>query len=212
MKTNVFARAWNTYNELLLKRPLLTKAITSGVISAIADVLSQKFFTPPMVNKTPNSSEIENISQFSQFDTHRFFKFSLLGLVLVGPTLHFWYTTLSSLIPGQQIRNVVARLVLDQFVFSPIFICVFMSSVVSLDYAASVGMEGIGNNTSSLSDLIKQKLNESYVDTLAVSYSVWIPAMLLNFRFVPVHMQTLFSNGVGLLWNTYLSYVSYKDT
>lgn len=34
--------------------------------------------------------------------------------------------------------------------------------------------------------------------------------MFLNFRAVPPTYQVLFSNGVGFVWNMYLSYQSFK--
>jgi hypothetical protein len=58
---------------------------------------------------------------------------TLLGTFLVGGTLHFWYGFLARRFADGSIHSVLKRLVLDQLVFSPVFIAIFMSSVLLLD-------------------------------------------------------------------------------
>ncbi len=64
------------YAEMLAKRPLLTKAITSGVISGLGDAVAQH----TMAEDTDKR----------QFDWKRCACFTTLGLVLVAPTLNYW--------------------------------------------------------------------------------------------------------------------------
>ena len=59
----------------------------------------------------------------------RLARFTLLGGVLVGPALHYWYGFLSRNISGKGLAASIQRLAADQLVFSPIFMSVFMSSV-----------------------------------------------------------------------------------
>lgn len=54
-------------------------------------------------------------------------------MVLVGPTLHYWYGYLARNFAENSMLNVLKRLALDQLVFTPGFITVFMSSVLVLD-------------------------------------------------------------------------------
>jgi hypothetical protein len=39
---------------------------------------------------------------------------------------------------------------------------------------------------------------------------VWPAAMLINFRFVPLHFQVLYSNFIGFNWTIYLSWAIHK--
>ena len=55
-------------------------------------------------------------------------------------------------------------------------------------------------------DHIKDVLARDYVDVVVTNWSLWMPAMLFNFRFVKGPWQVLFSNGVGFVWNVYLSW------
>ncbi|KAF7116642.1 hypothetical protein RHSIM_RhsimUnG0020800 [Rhododendron simsii] len=63
---------WTWYLSLLDKHPVLTKAVTSALLTLIGDLICQV-----MIDQVPS------------LDLKRTFLFTLLGLVLVGPTLHF---------------------------------------------------------------------------------------------------------------------------
>jgi protein Mpv17 len=45
---------------------------------------------------------------------------------------------------------------------------------------------------------------------MITNYAVWVPAMFINFKFVPPTLQVLFSNFIGFGWNIYLSKISYQ--
>lgn len=40
------------------------------------------------------------------------------------------------------------------------------------------------------------------------SWALWIPAQAVNFYFMPVKFQVLFTNVFELLWNAYLSFAA----
>lgn len=216
----VFFRLWSYYSVSLVKRPLLTKSITSGIISISADLICQKFFPVAAVTASTSSSVVsdspsEEIKVKSSIDFQRLCKFSFIGFALVGPTLHYWYGFLGTLkFPFKsQMAKTSLRLVLDQGVFTPIFVAVFMSSVIVLEQLGKIAAPSTSSPdiapVSTLS-LIKQRLSSDYLSTLQMNYALWVPAMFANFYFVPLIYQTLFSNSVGLVWNVYLSWASYK--
>lgn len=70
-----FRRIPDVYLGLLQTNPLLTKALTSGAISFIGDLVSQSIAT----------------RNASQIDPYRTGKFTFLGFAFVGPCLHYWY-------------------------------------------------------------------------------------------------------------------------
>ncbi|XP_014498682.1 PXMP2/4 family protein 4-like [Vigna radiata var. radiata] len=73
------------------------------------------------------------IDQAQSLDLKRTFVFTFLGFALVGPTLHFWYLYLSKLVTLPGASGAFLRLVLDQLLFSPIFIGVFLATLVTLE-------------------------------------------------------------------------------
>ncbi|KAL0452973.1 UNVERIFIED_CONTAM: hypothetical protein Slati_1275400 [Sesamum latifolium] len=99
------------YMSLLAKYPVMTKAVTSALLTLLV------------------------IDQVPSLDLKRTFTFTLLGLVLVDPILHFWYLYLSNLVTAPGASGAFLRLFLDQFLFSPIFIGTFLSTLVTLGKA-----------------------------------------------------------------------------
>lgn len=167
------------YLLLLNNHPVTTKAITSALISLFGDLVCQLV-----------------IEKSETIDLKRSGVFTLLGLALVGPTLHFWYLSLSKLIPGPGAFKAGSRLVLDQFLFSPIFIGVFISAMLTL--------EGRPHD-------IAPKLKQDLLTVAVANWKIWIPFQFLNFLFVPQQLQVLAANVISLAWNTYLSFAAHKD-
>lgn len=54
--------------------------------------------------------------------------------------------------------------------------------------------------------VISNRIFESMPSVMMVNWGLWIPAQVINFRFVPVKFQVLYSNVIALLFNAYLSY------
>ena len=57
---------------------------------------------------------------------------------------------------------------------------------------------------------IPSKLRSDWAGTVIAIWSLWIPAQYINFKYIPIQFQVLFSNSVGFIWNLYLSSVTYK--
>jgi len=179
-----------TYAALLERAPLATKALTAGFIVAAGDGICQL-----AIEKKDGAS----------FDWVRLSRFFATGAILVGPTLHVWFGTLfrafpppaaaaaggfSGMIPG------LKRLAADQLVFAPIFNPVFITFVFALEGR-------IGD--------VPETLKNEWVNMTVSNWSLWGPAQLVNFQFVPVKYQVLFANCVAVIWNTYLSWKAHED-
>ncbi|CAA0403727.1 hypothetical protein AtNW77_Chr5g0104191 [Arabidopsis thaliana] len=167
------------YQALLSNSPVLTKAVTAALLNLVGDLICQL-----TINKT------------SSLDKKRTLTFTFLGLGLVGPTLHFWYLYLSKVVTASGLSGAVIRLLLDQFVFAPIFVGVFLSAVVTL--------EGKPSN-------VIPKLQQEWTGAMIANWQLWIPFQFLNFRFVPQNYQVLASNVVALAWNVILSFKAHKE-
>ncbi|XP_025885813.1 uncharacterized protein [Solanum lycopersicum] len=147
--------AW--YLSLLEKYPVWTKAVTSALLTLFGDLICQLW-----------------IDQVASVDVKRTLLFTFLGLVLVGPTLHFWYLYLSRLVTTPGIAGTLMRLVLDQFLFAPIFVGVFLSSLVTLEGRSSQ---------------VIPKLQQEWFSSVLANWQLWIPFQFFNFRFVPQQFQ-----------------------
>ncbi|KAL5203848.1 hypothetical protein ABZP36_008719 [Zizania latifolia] len=169
--------AW--YLLSLDKHPVVTKAVTSAVLTLAGDLICQL-----AVDKVP------------ELDLKRTFVFTFLGLILVGPTLHVWYLYLSKLVTINGASGAVARLLLDQFIFSPIFIGLIMSLLVTLEGKPS---------------LVVAMLKQEWFSSVIANWQLWIPFQFLNFYFVPQKFQVLAANFVALAWNVILSFKAHKE-
>lgn len=171
------------YSKSLDEQPLLTKAVTCGFLAAGGDLICQRFI---------ERQEGEGFSRFWQrWDRLRTLRFGILGVTLVAPAIHYWYGALAAWVPGKSVVDALKRVALDQFVFTPLFVPVFVSSLATLEGRV---------------DGLFTRLVDSVPGIVAANWALWIPAQSLNFYFTPVKYQVLFSNVVSLAWNAYLSF------
>ncbi|KAK7396091.1 hypothetical protein VNO78_16842 [Psophocarpus tetragonolobus] len=167
------------YLSLLGKYPVPVKALTSALLTLIGDLVCQLV-----------------IDKVQSVDFKRTFVFTFLGFALVGPTLHFWYLYLSKLVTLPGASGALLRLVLDQFLFSPIFIGVFLATLVTLEGRPSEAVP---------------KLKQEWFSAVLANWKLWIPFQFLNFRFVPQQFQVLAANVLALVWNVILSFMAHKE-
>ncbi|KAF9611030.1 hypothetical protein IFM89_026381 [Coptis chinensis] len=167
------------YLAALEKYPVFTKALTSAILTCVGDLICQLV-----------------IDRVSTLDVKRTFLFTLLGFVLVGPTLHFWYLSLSKIIATLGASGAFLRLLLDQFLFSPIFIGFFLCTLLTLEGRPSQ---------------IVPKLQQEWLATVLANWQLWIPFQFLNFLFVPQQFQVLAPNFIALTWNVILSFKAHKE-
>ncbi|CAH9050250.1 unnamed protein product [Cuscuta europaea] len=167
------------YLSLLEKYPVWTKAISSALLNCIGDFICQ-FLT----------------DHKQSFDGMRTFRFTFLGLVLVGPSLHIWYLYLSRLVTTAGASGAFLRLLLDQLIFAPFFIGVFLSTLATLEGQPSH---------------VIPKLQQVWSSAVLANWQLWIPFQFFNFRFVPQQFQVLAANFISLIWNMILSYKAHND-
>lgn len=171
--------AW--YSTKLETHPLLTKGVTSGIISATGDMICQSLTYGDDDSQTT-------------WDVGRTARFFVMGAFWVAPITHVWYNALSTRIvsgPRTTLR-VFQRLAVDQLAFAPVFAPSFMAGLWILE-----GREEI-----------VQPLLKVAPSVIQANWMLWVPAQLANFALIPLKYQVLFGNVVALGWSVYLSFVS----
>jgi len=112
-------RLFSSYRLLVKNYPVRTKAITSGIIAIIGDVLA-------------GAMRARQTRTRCRIDLKRVATFSLYGLVITGPVLHLWYHLLECLTQGMGVRDVartVVKLVIDRGLFGPPFVALTVSFI-----------------------------------------------------------------------------------
>jgi peroxisomal membrane protein 2 len=201
---------WNAYLKALEKRPILVKAVTSGFLAFSADVICQ-LYSPhkDQLRKLKEKHQQESAEgngnpaaetefslhelqlRLSIIDKKRLSIFTFLGVAYIGPCLHFWYGFLMRAISGVSARATLTRVMLDQSVFAPTFLAGLFANGLLLEGRPQA---------------IEAKIRNDLPQTVLMNWSVWIPSMLVMFRFCPAHLQVLFSNSIGFFWNIYLTW------
>lgn len=256
-----FLLSW--YSRRLDRYPIVTKSITSGLISGTGDLIcqllqrqqhyrSQKLSVDDGVDTDARHFDrrlLCETTNIPELDMQRTSRFVILGMFLVGPLCHYWYNSLAkTIVPGlsTSFRIVSKRVIVDQFMFAPLFVLVWTKSfqfiqslqtqqqntprllkhreinnktnhatVDSLSITTISSSEDEQQQNSVIQLMIDKYIlhpcglsYDQYVEILIVNWMLWIPTQTLNFRFIPLRYQVLFSNLVAVTWNVYLSYVT----
>jgi hypothetical protein len=182
--------AW--YTKQIDAHPLLTKAITAGVVGGAGDLSSQIILSDEE-HKKPNSTVLERI------DWQRTARFVFMNVAMVGPTLHYWYRWLGKKFPGKSIKSVAICVFMDEVIFTPLYYPVFLTALWKLEHGDKLSYPKIGS-----------MLWTEMPALILTEWILWIPAQVVNFRFVRGKFQVLFVNMVGIFWNGYLSWMAQK--
>ncbi|XP_025329271.1 peroxisomal membrane protein 2 isoform X1 [Canis lupus familiaris] len=154
-------RALVQYLRLLRLYPVLTKATTSGILSALGNFLAQ------MIEK---KREKENCSQ--KLDVSGPLRYAIYGFFFTGPLNHFFYLFMEHWIPPEVPLAGVKRLLLDRLLFAPAFLLLFFLIMNFLE----------GRETAAFAVQIRR----SFWPALCMNWRVWTPVQFININYVPL--------------------------
>ncbi len=160
---------------------LVTNTGITVCLSGTGDILQQRY-------------EILRKRQ-TKWDPNRTKRICTTGL-FIGPTCHYWYQFLDKFFPGKALRMITKKIILDQIIFSPVNIAMFL---VIMGY-----QEG------SSKEQIKTELIRDGADLFTAECLIWPPAQYINFYFLPLRFRLLFDNTISLGFDCYYSYVKYR--
>jgi len=171
------ASLWRAYSRIVDRFPWGANILQTGVLCATGDVLAQVL--------------VERKS-WDKFEMKRVGTFFILGACVVTPCVRSWYLTLEKIVKLQGSKGALAKVALDQSLFAPAFIVVFITAASTLN----------GLTTQEIASNIKR----DYTDILLTNWQIWPATQLANFYFVPFQHRILVVNLVALVWNTYLAW------
>ena len=104
------------------------------------------------------------------------------GGLLFGPVATKWYSLLSTRVHlSTSNRTIAARVACDQFIFAPINMGVFLSSMAYFEGSSP-----------------KERLKKAYVPGLTNNFLLWPWVQAVNFKYVPLEHRVLVVNFVAL--------------
>jgi len=169
--------AWRWYSRMVDRYPWRSQILQTGLLCAAGDVIAQL--------------AVEGKGR-DKFEPARVGRFFVMGSCVVCPCVRSWYLVLEKLVKAPGTRGALTKMVMDQGLFAPSFLCVFVTAASTL--------QGLP-----FSD-IKRNLEATYFDIVTTNWKIWPATQLANFYFVPFKHRILVVNIVALFWNTYLAY------
>mmetsp|Transcript_20075 Transcript_20075/g.28267 ORF Transcript_20075/g.28267 Transcript_20075/m.28267 type:complete len:183 (-) Transcript_20075:764-1312(-) len=164
----------DSYAKLLKAQPILTKALTAGVLSGLGDVIAGLFIT----------RRIHLTAVFQQ---------TLIGVALKGPYFHYVFQLVGKLFAGydhSRLSTVLKKMLVTQGIFSPLFLFLYLTSLRMLQ----------GVKPADALAFTKR----AFPTVITANLKFWPIVDLLNFSFVPTQYRVLFANLAGLIWTVYL--------
>jgi len=179
---SLLRRMMEVYEAALEARPILTKSVTSGALYGLGDVIAQGFER----RSDPSKS----------FDGARWLRAVAYGGIFYPYIAHLHYNFLEKLVVVRwatpTVRVPWAKMFIEQFVYWSYFTNAYYHAVLGALQGMSVSQ-------------VYHRVESTLWDTLKAQWAFWIPAQLVNFRFVPVRHQLNFVLVVSVLWTTFLS-------
>ncbi|XP_075979197.1 mpv17-like protein 2 [Anticarsia gemmatalis] len=165
------------------KNLFYTNLLISMGISTLGDLIEQ---TNEYYKK-----DIDN------YDFHRTAHMAFSG-VTAGFICHHWYNYLDTVIVGRSLGMVFKKLMMDQFICSPIVILSFFATVAIFE----------DNPAENFTDEVKDKFWTLY----KAEWVVWPPAQIINFYFLPTRYRVVYDNTISLGYDIYTSQVKHDKS
>ena len=148
--------------------PLMTNCLVYGSMSGMAEFSQQTL----LYKVFPKKEERQKYNGASVL------QYSVVGGCVFSPTLHYWYRWLDRVVPGAGGGAVVRKVVLDIVVFGAPYYTVF--------YTLLNTMAGESLQTS------VSELEDKLLPTMLTTGVFWLPAQIINFRFVQPRMRIIY--------------------
>ncbi|XP_050209107.1 uncharacterized protein LOC126659821 [Mercurialis annua] len=169
------------YLGMVKSRPILTKSVTCSIIYVAADFSSQTIARP--------------VSE--PYDLVRLLRMAGYGMIILGPSLHFWFNFVSRRFPKRDLITTFKKIIMGQTLYGPAMTALFFSLNARLQ----------GENSSEVVSRLKRDL----FPTLINGVMYWPLCDFITFRFIPVHLQPLASNSFSYLWTIYMTSMASRE-
>lgn len=181
----IFSHSYDSYKHAIdhafhRKNLIYTNIMISMGVSTCGDLLEQTY----EVHKRGNDKyDLKRTA-------HMAFSGSTAGLIC-----HHWYIFIDRVIIGRTFDMVIKKLLLDQFICSPIVILSFFATVAIFE----------DDPISNFTDEVQSKFWTLY----KAEWVVWPPAQIINFYFLPTQYRVAYDNTISLGYDIFTSHVKH---
>jgi hypothetical protein len=156
------------YQTLLVRYPLIMNATQSGAITAVSVIMSQILSSP--------------LGKETIFNWREVHVMTFISMAWITPVLLWFFGVLE-----KWNRGAVDKLLIDQFVFSPLF----TASIIALRNVLYDGghLKGLPSVIANVVPGVQ-----------LISWLFWIPIRFLTIRYVPPSLALLANSAASLVW------------
>ena len=165
---------WNRYSEILAAHPVLTKAVTSGTVYTIGDVIAQR---------TEGTS-------VADLDRMRALRSMLAGLIGHGPLSHCWYQFSEFLFHDvfhcTAWWSFLPKIVIDQSIWGPIWnnTYILLLGIMQRDTLANMWSD----------------VKRTTIPLVLSGLKLWPLAHIVTYGLIPVENRLLWVDTVEIVW------------
>lgn len=171
------------WDKLFGKYLLATNVLSSGILMVVGDVAAQEL-------------EYRKGLLKERYDFSRMWRMFVVGS-LQGPLHHYSYGWMDRIMPAVNTRNSIKKILIDQFVMSPICILLFFYPACYLE----------NKTLSETNDEIMSKFPYIYI----TDWFVWPAAQYVNFQYLDPKYRVMFVNVMTALYNVFISYIKHDE-
>ena len=169
---------WRNYVRFLDKHGWRAQAINTCLLVGLGDVTAQI-----LVKRHVTLDSYDFLCSLRYFG---------IGLFMLGPTMHVWYTSLDRVFTSHTFRAAVYKMLCDQLLFLPVYVLaiVVVMGVLRLESTQEICAQ----------------IRRDYPNIMLASWQLWPAIQIANFHLVPLKHRILVMNLVGLFYNTYVAW------
>ncbi len=179
------------YSTWLMDQPLRANMISGIVMVAMGDAISQAIEVDEKTGK-------KRCTSVRELSPRRLANAGFAGALFNGILLPQWYLLLHKVSPGQETAKTIAAKILSN--------CVAWGCVGNAAIMATRRLLD-GDSWAKTERAIRRDL----WDVMKNDYKIWPLYDVLCFTCIPRHMQGMSTGTLGILWATYLSFVTHTD-
>ncbi|KAL0579375.1 hypothetical protein V5O48_002651 [Marasmius crinis-equi] len=180
------------YLDQLSRHPLRTKAITTGILCFIQEVLANHIARAPVRRPAKDASVTQHLLARARIDS-RAFKLGLYGFLVSAPLGHFLVGLLQKVFAGKTgTKAKVGQILASNLFVAPIQASAYLASMAIISGATSL-------------EEIKQTIKRGFFSVVRVTWVVSPLSMTFAQNYLPPHLWVPFFNAVQFIIGTYFN-------
>ncbi|KAJ7092587.1 hypothetical protein C8R44DRAFT_816069 [Mycena epipterygia] len=180
------------YLQQLATHPLRTKAITTGTLCFLQEVIGSNIAKMPVKKPAKNSSVLLHLLARMHIDI-KAFKMALYGFLVSAPLSHFLVGTLQKAFAGRTGTGAkVAQIVASNLLVAPIQTTAYLACMAIISGAKTF-------------DEVVNTIKAGFLPVIRITWITSPIALTIAQRFVPVELWVPFFNAVQFVLGTYFN-------